>query len=179
MRPQMSRQDRNDLRFGLLASSPQRLSRSVFFQKHGMLISSEMASGLALPTTSGWITTATPSPAWSAKIAAGVARGLDHSHRLGILHRDLKPQNILLTRDGTPRITDFGLAKFTVTGEDRRRLRSASILPELQGSLMQFERLASEDRMQDEIAEATRDALAKNVAPVLRKRSARTWLETL
>lgn len=44
---------------------------------------------------------------------AKVADGLDFAHRQGIVHRDIKPANIMLLKDGTLRITDFGIARIT------------------------------------------------------------------
>lgn len=46
------------------------------------------------------------------EISLDIADALTRSHRLQIIHRDLKPENVLIARDGTPRLSDFGLAHF-------------------------------------------------------------------
>ncbi len=45
-----------------------------------------------------------------------ILRGLQHAHDKGIVHRDVKPQNIMLLSDGTIKITDFGIARFARSG---------------------------------------------------------------
>jgi len=50
------------------------------------------------------------------EIALQTAEGIAAAHRNGIIHRDIKPQNIIISRDGTVKVADFGIAK-AVTGE--------------------------------------------------------------
>ena len=49
-------------------------------------------------------------PPWAAVIAGQVAAVLAIAHQRGILHRDIKPPNVMLTRDGTAKLLDFGVA---------------------------------------------------------------------
>jgi serine/threonine-protein kinase len=52
-------------------------------------------------------------PRKAISLARQVCEGLAEAHRLGIIHRDLKPQNIMIDREGSARIMDFGIARFT------------------------------------------------------------------
>ena len=55
----------------------------------------------------------------SIKIAVQICSALEHAHKNGIVHRDIKPHNIIITTDGVVKVTDFGIARaatfFTVT----------------------------------------------------------------
>ena len=48
---------------------------------------------------------------WSVNIASQIASALETAHRNHIIHRDIKPHNIIITEDGVAKVTDFGIAK--------------------------------------------------------------------
>ncbi len=71
-----------------------------------MIIEYVPGGSLANRLSNGPLDTAT-----ALKYLRGIAAGLDHAHGLGIVHRDVKPANVLLEKDDTPVLADFGLAK--------------------------------------------------------------------
>jgi serine/threonine protein kinase len=68
----------------------------------------EFCAGGSLETVLGG--TPLPPPR-AAKLVETLARAMQAAHDANVIHRDLKPANVLLATDGTPKITDFGLAK--------------------------------------------------------------------
>src|SRR5947199_141275 len=63
-----------------------------------------------------------PSPRRTAELLRDVAAALEFAHQAGIVHRDVKPENVIVDREGRPHLMDFGLARdvsgdrVTVTG---------------------------------------------------------------
>ena len=55
-------------------------------------------------------------PTEARAIVTPMARALDYSHKQGFVHRDVKPENILFWEDGTPQLTDFGIAQAISSG---------------------------------------------------------------
>ncbi|MCH7987880.1 MAG: serine/threonine protein kinase, partial [Planctomycetes bacterium] len=57
----------------------------------------------------------------AAQMVETLARAMHYAHQMNVVHRDLKPGNVLLTKDGTPKIADFGLAKRLDSDSSRTR----------------------------------------------------------
>ncbi len=73
-----------------------------------LYIVSEFVRGL---TVADWITGHPPTARQAASLCAYICDALQHAHDRGVIHRDLKPGNIMLDSEGNPRLMDFGLAR--------------------------------------------------------------------
>ena len=67
-------------------------------------------------TLKDWVKDKQRTPKEVAELLTGVADGLAAAHQAGILHRDIKPMNILVARNGYAKLADFGLAKLAEDG---------------------------------------------------------------
>ncbi len=70
-----------------------------------------LAGRMGGPQTGGPQTGGPMPPTEAARIAAQIARALAFAHAAGVIHRDIKPGNVLMTSDGHPLLSDFGIAK--------------------------------------------------------------------
>ena len=66
-------------------------------------------------------------PRRAAEIAAEVAAGLGFAHSRGVVHRDVKPGNVLLTRSGQSKVTDFGIAR-ALSSSDEDLTQAGSVM---------------------------------------------------
>jgi len=73
-----------------------------------IFIASEYVQGADLKE---WLSGQRLTPRESAQLCVKVAQALDHAHEAGVIHRDLKPGNIMIDLEGEPHLMDFGLAK--------------------------------------------------------------------
>jgi serine/threonine protein kinase len=118
----------------------------------GIFLAMEYVEG---GTLGAWLAAA-PRP-WREVLAAYLeaGRGLAAAHRAGIVHRDFKPDNVLVARDGRVRVTDFGLARLGDPLPGHRRISTTA-----PGSLLGTPAFMAPEQLRGDTATAAADQFA-------------------
>jgi tRNA A-37 threonylcarbamoyl transferase component Bud32 len=128
-----------------------------------VFVAMELVSG---GTLASWLREA--KPAWAAIVARFVlaGRGLEAAHRAGLVHRDFKPENVLVSDDGRTLVTDFGLARASRDGDGAATLvgatgggQSGSLLTRT-GALIGTPAYMAPEQLRGEAADARSDMFA-------------------
>lgn len=82
---------------------------------NNVFITMELAEGLTLKQ---WVEHEKPSREEILNVMVAAGRGLEAAHNAGLVHRDFKPSNVIVGRDGVVRVIDFGLARAPALGAD-------------------------------------------------------------
>src|SRR5262245_38110628 len=130
LRPELSREPELVQRFRAEAVMLARLNHHFIAPIFGLhrygeelFIAMEYVPGETLDTRLKRITRFPPNEAMH--VTSMLLQALDYAHRLGVVHRDIKPGNVILTPAGTLKVMDFGIAR--VLGQERRTRAGAIV----------------------------------------------------